>query len=138
MLAAEESQALGRGAERLGLRLPRSVGAAAKVEVRSQIRQSTFAVRQAQAMSEQAQREVDTMLAQLAAGNENPGMGARPLGHGFSELRGLNGGRVIVRRVDAGAFDVVGKFQGHVRGDAANSQTIQRLIGDYIVNGAKK
>lgn len=61
----------------------------------------------------------------------NPGIGTRALGNGFYELRGANAGRVIVKQTSAGSFDIVGKFQGHVRGDAANSSIIQRFISDY-------
>jgi hypothetical protein len=67
----------------------------------------------------------------LRSGNMSPGIGTRPLGNKFFELSGANAGRVIVKQTSAGAFDIVGKFQGHVRGDAANSATIARLMGDY-------
>ena len=82
-------------------------------------------------MSGAAQRDVDNLLGQLRAGNANPGIGTRSLSDGFFELRGKNAGRVIVKQTSSGTFDVVGKFQGHVRGDAANSATIQRLISDF-------
>lgn len=61
----------------------------------------------------------------------NPGIGTRALGNGFFELRGANAGRVIVQQTSGGAFDIVGRFQGHVRGDAANRSTIQRPMRDY-------
>ncbi len=74
---------------------------------------------------------VDNLLSALREGNINPGIGTRGLGKGFYELRGANAGRVIVKQAQPGTFDIVGKFQGHVRGDAANSAIIERLINDY-------
>ncbi|WP_437913731.1 RHS repeat-associated core domain-containing protein [Sorangium sp. So ce302] len=111
--------------------LPQSAGAAANITTTSRIGQSSYAVRQAEALSEAAQRDVDTLLGQLRAGNMNPGIGTRALGGGFFELRGANAGRAIVKQTGESSFDIVGKFQGHVRGDAGNSAIIQRLIGDY-------
>jgi RHS repeat-associated protein len=111
--------------------LPKSVGAASNITTVSRIAESSFAVRQAEALSTSAQRDVDALLGQLRAGNMNPGIGTRSLGGTYLELRGANAGRVIVNRRSAGSFDIVGKFQGHVRGDAANSAIIQRLIRDY-------
>lgn len=95
---------------------------------------SGSAVRQAQSLGQQAQRDVNSLLDALRAGNANPGIGTRALGNGFLELRGANAGRVIVKETSSGAFDIVGKFQGHVRGDAGNSTVIQRLINDYLEN----
>lgn len=102
------------------------------VALRSRIKDNPYAVRLAESLSEQAQRDVDKLLLQLANGNRNPGIGTRPLGGGFYELRGSNAGRVIINATGNGTFDIVGKFQGHVRGDAANSATINRLIQDYL------
>jgi RHS repeat-associated protein len=118
-------------APRGGPLLPRSVGAAANITTRSRIGESPFAIRQARALGEAAQRDVDNLLAAFRAGNSNPGIGTRPLGGGFYELRGRNAGRVIIREISSGTYDIVGKFQGHVRGDTANSAVIQRLMRDY-------
>ncbi|MCG8421339.1 MAG: hypothetical protein MJE77_25760 [Proteobacteria bacterium] len=112
-------------------RLPRSLGAAAYITTRSVIKESSYAKRLAQGLGQAAQRDVDKLVAALRAGNMNPGIGTRALGNGFFELRGANAGRVIVKQKGTGTFDIVGKFQGHVRGDAANSRTIQRLMNDY-------
>lgn len=114
-----------------GLQLPRSLSAAANITTRSRIGDSPYATRLANRLSEGAQRDVDNLLAQLRAGNANPGIGTRPLGDGFFELRGANAGRVIVKQTSAGTFDIVGKFQAHVRGGTANSQIIQRLMSDF-------
>jgi hypothetical protein len=111
--------------------LPRSVGAAANITTNSRIGASPYARRLAQALSEGAQRDVDLLLAHLRAGNMNPGIGTRTLGGGFYELRGANAGRVIVKQTSAGTFDIVGKFQGHVRGKTANSEIIEKLMEDY-------
>jgi len=112
--------------------LPRSVGAAAgEIQLTSRIGGSRFAVRQAERLGQAVQRDVDNLVAALRAGNINPGIGTRALGNNFFELRGANAGRVIVKKTGAGSFDIVGKFQGHARGDAANSAIIQRLISDY-------
>lgn len=60
----------------------------------------------------------------------NVGIGSRNLGNGFYELRGADAARVIIQRVGPKSFDIVGKFQGHARGDSANSAIIQKLIGN--------
>jgi len=112
------------------LNLPRPLGSDARITL-NKVKLSSFAKRQAEALSQQAQRDVDQLLEQLGAGNANPGIGTRALGGGYFELRGANAGRVIVRQTDSGVFDIVGKFQGHVRGDAGNSNIINRLIADY-------
>jgi len=112
--------------------LPYGMGAqAGEIRITSRIRGSSYAVRQAESLSAAAQRDVDNLLLQLSHGNANPGIGARALGSGFYELRGANGGRVIVKQTSLGQFDVVGKFQGHRLGDTGNSAVIQRLISEY-------
>ena len=88
-------------------------------------------IRQAEAMSEAAQADVDHLLAELGKGNTKPGIGPRSLGNGFYELRGRNAGRVIVKQTSTGSFDIVGKFQGHVRGANANAEIIKRLVEEY-------
>jgi len=110
------------------LRLPRSLSAAVNITTRSRIKDSPFAIRLAQKLSQSAQRDVDKLLSALKSGNANPGIGTRALGNSFFELRGSNAGRVIIKQTSSGSFDIVGKFQGHARGDAANSAIIQRFI----------
>jgi RHS repeat-associated protein len=122
----------GGGAARELPALPRSLGAAANITTTSRIGASSYATRLAERLSQSAQRDVDALLNQLRAGNMNPGRGTRALGDGFFELRGANAGRAIVKQTGAGSFDIVGKFQGHVRGDTANSAVIQRLMNDYL------
>lgn len=127
---AARQLATARAAEALPA-LPKSIGAAANITTRSRIGASSYATRLAEGLGQAAQRDVDALLTQLRAGNMNPGIGTRRLGGGFYELRGANAGRVIVKQTSGGSFDIVGKFQGHVRGDAANSAIIQRLIDDF-------
>ncbi|MBI5510931.1 MAG: hypothetical protein HY903_19390 [Deltaproteobacteria bacterium] len=97
----------------------------------SRIHDSPFARKLSGKLSDAAQRDVDGLLAQARAGNLNPGIGTRALGKGFFELRGRNCGRVIIKQTGEHSYDVVGKFEGHVRGDAANSSTIQKLVEGY-------
>jgi hypothetical protein len=85
----------------------------------------------AEGLSTAGQRDVDNLLSQRSKGNPNPGIGTKRLDSGNYELRGANGGRVIVKETGLNSYDIVGKFQGHVRGDAGNSQVIQRLIREH-------
>lgn len=98
---------------------------------RSTIGESPYAVAQAEDLSEQAQLDVNNLIEQIRAGNMNPGLGTRALGNRFFELRGRQGGRVIIYQTGAETYDIIGKFQGHVRGDDANSRIIQRLMNEY-------
>ena len=129
----ERAGVLGRGAESeaADLILPKSLGAAANITLTSKIGESKYAIRLAGEMSQQAQKDVDGLLEQFKLGNSKPGIGTRPLGNGFFELRGANGGRAIIKRKSAATFDIVGKFQGHVKGDTANSNIIEKLMKDY-------
>jgi hypothetical protein len=111
--------------------LPRSLGAKGVINVESKIKNSPYAIRQAEALGQHAQKDVDNLLVQLANGNANPGIGTRALGNGFFELRGRNAGRVIIKQIDDHNYDIVGKFQEHAMGDAANSNVINRLMGEY-------
>jgi hypothetical protein len=99
--------------------------------MRSRIGGSSYATRLARSLGGAAQRDVDSLIRALGEGNMNPGIGTRRLEGGLYELRGANGGRVIVKQTGTASFDIVGKFQGHVRGDTANSRVIQRIINDY-------
>lgn len=46
-----------------------------------------------------AQKDVNKLINQLELGNENPGIGSKPIGGGISELRGFNEGRVYFRKL---------------------------------------
>jgi hypothetical protein len=113
------------------LPIGQGLSAEANVTLTSKIGESSYAVRQAEGLSTAEQRDVDNILSQLSKGNPNPGIGTKALGNGYYEMRGANGGRVIVNETGLNSYDIVGKFQGHVRGDAGNSQVIQRLISEH-------
>jgi hypothetical protein len=102
-----------------------------QIKLRSRIGESPYATKLAQGLSQQGQQDVDSLLSQFRQGNENPGTGTRALGNGFIELRGRNGGRAILKKVGGDTWDIVGKFQGHTRGDAANSRIIETLMKGY-------
>ena len=46
------------------------------------------------------QKDVNHLEEQLAKGNDNPGIGRKPICKGVTEHRGKNGGRLYVREVD--------------------------------------
>ena len=101
------------------------------IEVESKINQSAYAIRQAQRVNVQAQSDIDKLQLELKRGNiMNAGIGTRNIGKYF-EMRGSNNGRMIVARVGETKYEIVGKFQGHRRGDNANSAVIKRLISEY-------
>ena len=101
-------------------------------EIASRIGDSQYAVRLAKNMSPQAQRDVDHLVGELRAGNiDRAGIGSRAAGHGFTEMRGPDGGRVIIRKTGERSYDIVGKFQAHARGDRVDGQVINRLIAGY-------
>jgi len=99
--------------------------------LRSRIEEIPFANRQAKGISEQAAREIQSLKRQFANGNESPGIGSNQIRNKYFELRGRRGGRVIVKQTGEDRWDIVGEFQGHKRGDAANSKIINRLIDEY-------
>ena len=102
-----------------------------KIRVESKI-STSYAKKKAEDMSDQAQRDVDHLTKELQKGNPEAGIGSREIGDSFFELRGHNAGRVIVKKIHDTYYVIVGKFQGHVRGDAANSATIERLKRDDV------
>src|SRR4029078_810177 len=78
-------------------------------ETTSRIGDSQYAVRLARDMSPQAQRDVDHLVGELRSGNiERAGIGSRAAGHGFTEMRGPDGGRVIIRQTGERSYDIVG------------------------------
>ena len=120
------------------LRLPQSAGAMGNVNITSSIKDSSYAQNLAKNMSQQAQRDVDHIVDQLAKGNNSTGMPPHNLGDGYFEFRGRNGGRVIVKQGrSSGEIDIVGKFQGHALAKDGNSKVIERLVKDHKVRGGK-
>ena len=116
-------------------RIPRAPGGVGtgvgKGIVTSAIERNPYAKRLARGLTGVVQRDVDSLVANLLKGNLNPGIGTRALGNGFFELRGGNAGRVVIKSLGNKRYDIVGKFQGHARGDAANSAIIKNLMGGY-------
>jgi hypothetical protein len=82
-------------------------------------------------LSKEAQNDVDMLVRKLMDGVLDAGLGKRALKGGFLELRGTHAGRVIVKQTGPASFDIVGKFQAHALGDAANSTVIKKLISGY-------
>ena len=67
---------------------------------------------EAEELTGKAQRDVNRMIDQLALGNENPGIGSKPIGGGISELRGRHEGRVYYRKLrkpTESVFEILGK-----------------------------
>lgn len=81
-------------------------------------------VREAENLSEAAQREVDDLIERYLAGNKNPGTHNRNLEGNIRYLRGRNGGRVFFRETADGYMEVLGKS------DKANEDRVIRLVLD--------
>ena len=47
------------------------------------------------------QKDINHLEEELAKGNDNPGIGRKPIGNGIIEHRGKNGGRLYVRESDS-------------------------------------
>jgi len=108
-------------------------------KVKSRIKESTYAKKLAQKLSDQAQNDVDHLILQLKNGNIQAGKGFKPITKGYIELRGENAGRVIIKQVKDGTYEVVGKFTGHKRGPKENSRIIMRLIEEHMkLTGGRK
>ena len=101
------------------------------VTVTSSIKNSSYARRLANDLSEQAQKDADHLVAELKKGNLNAGIGPRRLEKGFSSCGAGTESRVIVKKTGDNSYDIAGKFQGHKKGDSANSDTIRKLMDDY-------
>ena len=85
--------------------------AAAGVEhfaVVSRISESPRLVRNAEAAGKASQGSLDNLVAQLARGNLNPGIGTKALGNGIFEARARDGARVYFRIVK-GTIEILGK-----------------------------
>jgi RHS repeat-associated protein len=100
-------------------------------DVTSSIKDSSYATNLARDLGAQAQKDVNNLVSELAKGNINAGLGARNLGGGFWEMRGRNGGRVIVHSKGNNKWDVVGKLEAHKGGDKRYSNRIEKLRSDY-------
>jgi hypothetical protein len=100
-------------------------------DITSSIKNSTYATRLAGDLSVAAQKDVNHLVSELQKGNLNAGIGARNLGGGFWELRGRNGGRVIVHEKSKSKYDIVGKLEAHKGGDQRYGDRIEKLRSDY-------
>lgn len=59
--------------------------------------------------SQKVQDDINAMQQQLREGNLNPGIGSKPVGQGITELRGKNGGRILIREREGDVVEILGK-----------------------------
>jgi len=88
----------------------------------SRVSENPTLVREAERISADAQREVNTLLEQYLNGNTNPGLGNKSLGKGIFYLRGRNGGRIFLRENADGYLEILGKS------DKGNEETVIKTI----------
>jgi L-lactate utilization protein LutB len=55
------------------------------------------------------QKDINHLEEELAKGNENPGIGRKPICKGVTEHRGKNGGRLYVRKSDDNEIEILAK-----------------------------
>lgn len=94
-----------------GPKLARSVGAAAAddfLRLSSSIGKHPGLTRHASRLVDAHQRAADNLVAQLAMGNMNPGIGTRRLFRDVFEARARNGARVYFRHTP-GNIEIIGK-----------------------------
>ena len=74
-----------------------------KIEIVSKIKEDAGLVRAAEEACKNAdvQKDINHLEEELAKGNNNPGIGRKPIGNGIIEHRGKNGGRLYVRESDS-------------------------------------
>ncbi|MFI1465718.1 hypothetical protein [Streptomyces wuyuanensis] len=58
--------------------------------------------------NQDVQREMNSLINKLIAGNDQPGKGSKALSHGIRYLRGQKGARLFFREVNGG-FEIIGK-----------------------------
>lgn len=82
-----------------------------KFRIVSRIKEIPVLVREAEYAGKDmdAQREINSLVEQLAKGNENPGIGAQPLFNGVKELRGRKRAQVYVQKIDNDTYELLGK-----------------------------
>ena len=75
-----------------------------KIKIVSRIKENAGLARAAEKACENTdvQKDVNHLEEELAKGNDNPGIGRKPIGNGIIEHRGKNGGRLYVRKSDSG------------------------------------
>ena len=81
-----------------------------KIEIVSRIKEDAGLVRAAEeaCKNTDVQKDVNHLEEQLAKGNDNPGIGRKPICKGVIEHRGKNGGRLYVRESD-GVIEILAK-----------------------------
>ncbi len=77
-------------------------------KLNSRIKESDRLVKEAEITGRSHQSSIDRLTEQLAAGNTNPGIGTKPIGHGISEARSRDGARVYFRQTSEG-IEILGK-----------------------------
>ncbi len=82
-----------------------------KKEIRYRIKEDPGLVRAAEeaCKNSDVQKDVNHLEEELAKGNENPGIGRKPICKGVTEHRGKNGGRLYVRKLDDNEIEILAK-----------------------------
>jgi len=82
-----------------------------KKEIRSRIKEDPGLVRAAEEACKNmdVQKDINHLEEELAKGNENPGIGRKPICKGVIEHRGKNGGRLYVRESDDNEIEILAK-----------------------------
>jgi TolA-binding protein len=82
-----------------------------KKEIRSRIKEDPGLVRAAKEACKNmdVQKDITHLEEELAKGNENPGIGRKPICKGVTEHRGKNGGRLYVRESDDNEIEILAK-----------------------------
>ncbi len=74
------------------------------------------------------QDEINQLVIRFADGNEQASYGTTPLGHGYWELRGSYGGRVILKKINSNTVAIVGKSSKKGRNNEPDMFNRLRLI----------
>ncbi len=82
-----------------------------KKEIRSRIKEDPGLVRAAEEACKNmdVQKDINHLEEELAKGNENPGIGRKPICKGVIEHRGKNRGRLYVRESDDNEIEILAK-----------------------------
>ena len=82
-----------------------------KKEIRYRIKEDPGLVRAAKeaCKNSDVQKDVNHLEEELAKGNENPGIGRKPICKGVTQHRGKNGGRLYVRDSDDNEIEILAK-----------------------------
>jgi len=74
-----------------------------KIKIVSKIKEDAGLARAAKeaCKNTDVQKDINHLEEELAKGNDNPGIGRKPIGNGIVEHRGKNGGRLYVRELDS-------------------------------------